>query len=124
LIAFPTFWEEEVLRTGPLRINVLVRPKGDASVAFDLGDFIVVLEDGRSLSPDDAARWVAVSSEAEPVGPVTLFGGQAWRGSLQYDVPLMDLAPFTLRPGTLSVNGEPLQLPPISFVKGHVYWSS
>jgi hypothetical protein len=112
----PTFWEKEVPEEGPLKIGVFVKSKHEASVAFDPREFTVVLEDGRSLPPNAARRHS--SNEAEPIGPVMLSGGQVWRGYLQYDISLMDLTPFTLRLGTLYVNGEAVQFPPISFVRG------
>jgi hypothetical protein len=53
---------------------------------------------------------------------VTLSGEQTWWLSLQYGVPLSELTPFTLQLGTLSVNGQAVQLPLISFVQGKEYY--
>lgn len=121
-IAFPTFWEPYVPRPGPLQIAVSVAAKPGASIGFDLREFTVVLEDGRSLAPSGAALWG--SREFEPAGPVLLSDGQTWRGRLQYDLLLTDLTPFALRPGTLDVDGEAIRPPPISFVRGKSYSGS
>jgi hypothetical protein len=121
-IAFPTFWEKYVPREGPLEIGVSLAARPGASVGFDLREFIVILEGGRSLSPTAAARWG--SSEFEPTGPLTLPGGQTWRGRLRYDVSLMNLTPFKLRLGTLDVDGQAVRLPSVSFTPGKSYSGS
>jgi hypothetical protein len=113
---FPTFWEKDVPRTGPLGIGVFVKADAGATVEFDPRDFTVVLEDGRSLSPNAATAW-RVGAGKEPIGPARLTGEETWHKQLQYDVPLVDLRPFTLLPGTLEVNGRTVDLPPISFVR-------
>jgi hypothetical protein len=120
--AFPTFWEKYVPKQGLLAIGVFVAAKPGASIRFDLREFTVILQDGRSFSPALAARWGR--SDLEPTGPVTLSGGQDWRGRLQYDLPLMDMRPFELRLGALDVNGQTLQLPEIPFVRAKSYSGS
>lgn len=120
--AFPTFWEKYVSQVGPLEIGVLVAADPGASVGFDLQEFIVVLEDGRSFPPAAAAPFG--TSEFEPTGPVMLSGGQTWRGRLQYDLSRMDLVPFELRLGTLDVNGQAIRLPPIPFIPGKSFSGS
>jgi len=52
-----------------------------------------------------------------------LSGERTWLW-LQYDVSLADLSPFTLRLGTLEVNGQAVQVPPISFVQGKSWYGS
>jgi hypothetical protein len=122
LIALPVFFlAEDVPEEGPLRIGVLVKVKPGSLVAFDTREFTVLLEDGRSLSPNAAALWRSESDKAEPVGLVTLSGEQTWRRYLLYGVPLSGLGPFTLQLGTLSVNGRAIQVPSISFVQGKAY---
>jgi hypothetical protein len=103
-------------------------------LGFDPHEFLVVLEDGRSLSPV-ATRPYANSEKRGPAESVTFssdvgrcsggcglvkfsskqYGMWLW---LEYDVSLAELTPFTLRPGALIVNGEAVQIPPISFVHG------
>jgi hypothetical protein len=124
LLAFPTWWEEEVGREGLLRISLAVVATSEAVVSFDFSEFIVALEDGRVLAPREAGRWIVDGSEAEPVGPITLRGGQAWRGFVEYELPLADLSPFVLRLATLSVGDDARRLPELSFVRDRMYSSS
>jgi hypothetical protein len=67
-------------------LAVFVAAASDASVTFDLAQLVVVLEGGLSLRPSRAGRWVTSESEAEAIGPVTLSGGQTWRGFVEYEV--------------------------------------
>jgi hypothetical protein len=124
-IAFPvSFLEEEVPEKGPLEIRVILRVKPGTRVAFDTREFEVLLEDGRSLPPT-VTVWGPGTDEAqtEPPGPVTLYSVN-WSRSLQYDVLVSELTPFTLRLGTLTLNGDAIQLPPVRFVRGKRYRGS
>ena len=120
--ALPTFWEEYVPRKGLLEISFYITAKSGINICFDLGDFTVILDDGRSLSPTAVARWG--SSNFEPTGPVMLSGNENWKGCLQYALSLKEMRPFILQLGTLDVNGEPLRLPPIPFVHSKSYSGS
>lgn len=122
MVAFPTLGtEDDVPRKGPLLIGFYLRakPKDVVTVAFDPREFIVTLEDGRSMPPIGTRNYSNAEAEPRPVEPVTFTSEQRWFWLwLQYDVDLAELTPFTLRLGTLQVNGEAVHIPPISFVHG------
>jgi hypothetical protein len=124
-IAFPVFlFEGEVPSEGALGIQMIVRVRPANTVAFDTRQFTLLLEDGRSLSPTaEVWRPLTDETETEPPGPVTL-SGVNWSRDLQYDVLVSELAPFALQLGTLTVNGQKIQVPPIRFVHGKRYRSS
>jgi hypothetical protein len=141
-VAFPTVGEDFVTREGPLLIGLWAKSKRKSKVTLGLDphEFLVVLEDGRSLSPV-ATRPYANSDKPGAVESVT-FSSAVGRCSggcgltklsskryemwlwLEYDVSLADLTPFTLRSGVLIVNEESVQLPPISFVHGESFHGS
>lgn len=141
-IAFPALGEDYVTREGPLLIGLWAgsRRKSAVTVSFDPGQFLVVLEDGRSLCPV-ATRPYANSEKNRAIESVTFSsvtgkcsGGCGLRKLsseryemwlwLEYDVSLAVLPPFTLRPAALIVNGEAIQLPPIPFVHGDSFHGS
>jgi hypothetical protein len=113
---FPAFWEDPIPVEGHLRIGLRVRVKEGASVEFDPRQITVAFEDGRSLTPNGTFAWLP-NSELEPVEFATLSAGQTWQRSLQFDVLVSELIPFALRLGTLIVNGEEVEIPPVSYVR-------
>jgi hypothetical protein len=141
-VAFPALGEDFVPLEGPLLIGLWAKSKrkNEATLGFDPHQFLVVLEDGRSLTPV-ATRPYKNAENRSAIEPVTFSSvtGQCSGGCglsklsngryemwlwIEYDVSLAELTPFTLRPGALIVDGESVQLPPISFVHGESFHGS
>lgn len=135
-VIFPTFGEDYEPQEGSLSIGLSAdfKRNSEATLGFDPCEFLIVLEDGRTLSPVAVrTRYYGNSEELAELEPVTFSNGKCSPGcsllkhsskryttsvSLKYDISLIELAPFTLKPGALIVNEEAVQLPPLSFVHG------
>jgi hypothetical protein len=115
-IIVPTFWEDPIPVEGPLRIGLKVKAKEGASVEFDPRQITVAFEDGRSLTPNGTFALLP-DSELESVEFATLSAGQTWQRSLQFDVLVSELIPFALQLGTLIVNGEEVEIPPVFYIR-------
>jgi hypothetical protein len=135
-IIVPTPGAKETVQERPLEIDLHFDVRRGAVVALDPRQAMVRLADGRELTPEFGSRH-APPPLTEPVAsdvplPASNIGARAdsVAGSatgqvvlkerfrfirLVYNVPRVGLGSFTLHLPAITVNGRPVELPPVAF---------